>query len=260
MRLAAVGTASLLLLLAAAATAGAVTFEVINNATTTPGGLRFDRDYGVSYAAQVLSDASSFIWEVFNQTSPADRRPVDHVTLVVNAMDGIAYTDGTTIVLNAGYVNNYTGDVKTEVRRLPTYRTSTMPSYNPSMTSVRACVRAGNRGAVPRVGTRVAVGAAGLRRVLVGLRGDRRLRPAAGRLRAGALGAARAGERLGERVRRHGEVPGLLRLAPAGLRGLAQRQADQRLQRRLLRADPGEVRAGAVAGVQGQIRGPSVTE
>jgi opacity protein-like surface antigen len=122
MKLAAVGAASLLLLLAAAATAGAVTFEVINNATTTPGGQRFDRDYGVSYAAQVLSDASCFIWAVFNQKSPADRRPVDHVTLVVNAVDGIAYTAGSTIVLNAGYVNNYTGDVKTEVR-LPSVHT-----------------------------------------------------------------------------------------------------------------------------------------
>ncbi|CAD6213033.1 unnamed protein product [Miscanthus lutarioriparius] len=33
-------------------------------------------------------------------------------------MDGIAYTAGSTIVLNAGYVNNYTGDVKTEVTRV----------------------------------------------------------------------------------------------------------------------------------------------
>ena len=43
-----------------------------NLATTTPSGQHFDRDYGVSYAAQVLSDASCFIWAVFNQTSPAD--------------------------------------------------------------------------------------------------------------------------------------------------------------------------------------------
>lgn len=117
MKLAAMGIASLLLFLAAAAvTAGAVTFEALNNATTTPGGQRFDRDYGVSYAAQVLSDAAFFTWAVFNQTSPADRAPVDTVTLVVNATDGIAYTDGSTIVLNAGYVNNYTGDLRTEVQ------------------------------------------------------------------------------------------------------------------------------------------------
>jgi hypothetical protein len=121
---------------------------------------------------------------------------------------------------------------------------------------IRAC--AGDRGAVPRDGARVAVGAPGLRRALVGLRRDRRLRPAAGGLRAGALGAARPGEQLGQRLRRHGQVPGLLRLAPPGVRRAAQRQAQERLQRRLLRADHGEVRARAVAGVQGQIR-PSLT-
>ncbi|KAK8444836.1 hypothetical protein SEVIR_9G208255v4 [Setaria viridis] len=108
------------LLLAVAATGGAaVTFQVTNNASTTPGGQRFDRDYGAGYAARVLSDASRFTWAVFNQTSPAERRPgVDTVALVVNAAtdDGaIAYTDGSTIVLGAGYVLNYTGDVRAEV-------------------------------------------------------------------------------------------------------------------------------------------------
>ncbi|KAJ1295021.1 hypothetical protein BS78_01G191300 [Paspalum vaginatum] len=116
MKPAATGIASLLfLLLAAAATAGAVTFEVANNATATPGGQRFDRDYGLDHAAHVLADASFFTWAVFNQTSPAERRPVDRVTFVVTATDGIAYTDGSTVVLNAGYVNNYTGDVRAEV-------------------------------------------------------------------------------------------------------------------------------------------------
>ncbi|KAL6883494.1 hypothetical protein ACP4OV_010908 [Aristida adscensionis] len=78
--------------------------------------LRFDRDYGAGRAAQVLSDASCFAWAVFNQTSPAERRPVAAVALVVNDTDGIAYTDGSTIVLSAGYVGNYTaGDLAAEV-------------------------------------------------------------------------------------------------------------------------------------------------
>lgn len=133
------GIASLLLLLLLVATAGAVTFEAINNASTTPGGQRFDRSYGVGYAAQVLSDASCFAWAVFNQTSPADRRPVDRVTLVVNAMDGIAYTEGSTIVLNAGYVNNYTGDVKTEVRTTIVLSAG-RPATSTTTTSVRVQV------------------------------------------------------------------------------------------------------------------------
>ena len=189
-------------------------------------------------------------------TSTVGRRPVGHVTLVVNAMDGIAYTAGSTIMLNAGYVNDYTGDVKTEVQ-LPTICSSTRAHVWLlfPVTSVRACAHACVQVTGVLYHETVHVWQWGL----VDLRGDRRLHPATGRIRAGALGAARAGEQLGQRLRRHGEVPGLLRLAPAGLRRGAQRQADERVQRRLLRADPGQVRAGAVAGVQGQIR-PSVTE
>ncbi|TVT97544.1 hypothetical protein EJB05_57207, partial [Eragrostis curvula] len=114
MKLAVAAVASLLLAVAAA-TASAVTFDVKNNATATLGGERFDLDYGLDYAGQVLSAAAFFTWGVFNQTCPADRRPNDRVSLVVTDADGIAFTDGSTIVLNAGYVYNYTGDVKTEV-------------------------------------------------------------------------------------------------------------------------------------------------
>jgi len=209
-----------------------------NLATTTPSGQHFDRDYGVSYAAQVLSDASCFIWLVFNQTSPADRRPVDHVTLVVNAVDGIAYTAGSTIVLNAGYVNNYTGDVKTEVQ-LPTINLFFHPCTR--VASFFRGIRAYAHACVQVTGVLYHETVHVWQWGLVDLRGDRRLHPATGRIRAGALGAARAGEQLGQRLRRHGEVPGLLRLAPAGLRRGAQRQAEERVQRRLLRADPGEV-------------------
>jgi hypothetical protein len=115
----AAAVASLLLAVAVTPVAAAVTFQVTNNASTTPGGERFDRDYGAGYAAQILSDASSFTWSVFNQTDPAERRPgVDTVALVVATTDddgAVAYTEGTTIVLSAGYVLNYTGDVMAEV-------------------------------------------------------------------------------------------------------------------------------------------------
>jgi hypothetical protein len=154
-------------------------------------GERFDREYGLDYAGHFLSEAAAFTWAVFNQTSLAERRPVDRVGLLVND------TDDSTIVLNAGYVNNYT---------------------------------AGDRHTVPRVGARVAVGPAGLRRALVGVRGDRRLRAPQRRLRASALGEAGAGEQLGQGVRRDSEVPGLLRWAVPRVRRDAQRQAQGRVQ------------------------------
>nr|TKV93165.1 hypothetical protein SEVIR_9G207901v2 [Setaria viridis] len=108
MKLHAVAIASLL---AVAATAGAVTFDVKNEAASTPGGQRFDRNYGADYARQVLSDASTFTWSVFNQLNPADRRPADGDTVLLAVRDtgGIASTRGSTIELSARYVDGITG-------------------------------------------------------------------------------------------------------------------------------------------------------
>ncbi|KAK1695018.1 hypothetical protein QYE76_011720 [Lolium multiflorum] len=108
--------ASILLAFLVAGTAGAVTFEATNNASTTPGGQRFDREYGVGNATRVLSEASSFIWKVFNQTE-ADRRPVDNVALAVvdDTFGGVASTSGSAIELSQRYVGGYTGDLQTEL-------------------------------------------------------------------------------------------------------------------------------------------------
>ncbi|TVU32222.1 hypothetical protein EJB05_23944, partial [Eragrostis curvula] len=101
-----------------------------------------------------------------------------------------------------------------------------------------ACVhRAGDLGAVTRVGARVAVGAAGLRRALVDLRGDCGLRAPQGRARAGAPGAAGAGQLLGQGLRRHGEVPldYCDSLSPGFVAVLkAQCQAQGRVQQQLI--------------------------
>ena len=85
--------ASLLLALAATTTAGAVTFNATNTASGTAGGQRFDQAVGLAYASQVLSNASTFIWSAFNQTSAADRKAVGAVTLVVADVGGaVAFT------------------------------------------------------------------------------------------------------------------------------------------------------------------------
>uniref|UniRef100_A0A0E0M939 Basic secretory protease n=1 Tax=Oryza punctata TaxID=4537 RepID=A0A0E0M939_ORYPU len=108
--------AALLLAVTASSTAGAVTYEVNNEAASTAGGQRFDREYGADYAKQVLADASSFTWNIFNQPSAADRSPVDTVVLAVRDVDGIASTLGNTITLGAGYVAGITGnDFNTQV-------------------------------------------------------------------------------------------------------------------------------------------------
>lgn len=103
------------LLLSLAMTTSAVTFNASNTAYNTIGGLRFDVAVGLDYADLVLSNASSFIWSTFNQTCPADRKPVDAITLVVADVGGAAFTSNDNITLSAQYVGNYSGDVKTEV-------------------------------------------------------------------------------------------------------------------------------------------------
>ena len=108
--------ASLLALAAAASAAGAVTFDATNTASSTPGGRRFDQAVGLGYAKRVLSDASTFIWSTFNQRSAAGRKPVDAVTLVVEDIDGVAFTSANGIHLSARYVGGYSsGDVRAEV-------------------------------------------------------------------------------------------------------------------------------------------------
>ncbi|CAL4925632.1 unnamed protein product [Urochloa decumbens] len=106
---------SILVVVLMAATSGAVTFDATNSVPGTDGGARFDRDVGVDYAKQVLSDASSFIWGTFNQPNPDDRKPVDSVTLaVVDSISAPAQTSGNAISLSAQYVAGYSGDVKAE--------------------------------------------------------------------------------------------------------------------------------------------------
>lgn len=87
--------ASSVLLAMAATSAGAVTFDATDSVPSTAGGARFDQDVGVDYAKQVLSDASSFIWDTFNQPNPEDRKPVDSV-VVLTVVDSIVFS-GTSV-------------------------------------------------------------------------------------------------------------------------------------------------------------------
>ncbi|KAK1695017.1 hypothetical protein QYE76_011714 [Lolium multiflorum] len=122
----AVAAAAPLLFLALAATADAVTFNATNTVPNSAGGKRFDREFGgVTYAKQVLSEASSFIWTTFKQPDPADRRQYDSVSLTV--VDNISYagaTRGNAIQVGAKYVAGINSGVKEEVRGLLYHETT----------------------------------------------------------------------------------------------------------------------------------------
>ncbi|KAG1355181.1 hypothetical protein COCNU_07G012930 [Cocos nucifera] len=105
------------LLVASAAfnAAGAVEYEVTNNAVGTEGGNVFDRELGVEYSKQVLADASAFAWTTFQQYSETDRRNVQLITLSIenlNQDNVVAVTSQDHIRYNAKYITGSGNDLK----------------------------------------------------------------------------------------------------------------------------------------------------
>ncbi|CAK7330011.1 unnamed protein product [Dovyalis caffra] len=90
-------------------------YTVTNNAIATAGGARFTSDIGVDYSKQILACAAAFIWRIFQQTNPADRKNVQRVDLFIEDMDGVAYADNNEIHVSSNYMGNYTGDLKREI-------------------------------------------------------------------------------------------------------------------------------------------------
>ncbi|XP_054785439.1 uncharacterized protein LOC129291974 [Prosopis cineraria] len=94
----------------------AVEYTVINTALAMAGGVRFNNETGTDYARQTLDAATQFIWGIFQQQNNAsDRKDVQKVRLIVEDINGVAYTSKDEIHLSARYVGNYSGDVRREV-------------------------------------------------------------------------------------------------------------------------------------------------
>ncbi|RDX86273.1 hypothetical protein CR513_32409, partial [Mucuna pruriens] len=93
----------------------AVRFSVTNNALSTPGGVTFRGKIGETYALGTLISASRSTLRIFQQLNLADRKNVQNVSLLVDDMDGVAYTSNDEIHLSARYVNGYNGDVRREI-------------------------------------------------------------------------------------------------------------------------------------------------
>ncbi|KAF8404944.1 hypothetical protein HHK36_009839 [Tetracentron sinense] len=93
----------------------AVEYVVVNNAEGTPGGTRFTNEIGADYSRQTMVSASEFIWQTFKQTTEADRKNVQRVTVIIETMDGVAYASNNEIHVSANYIEGYNGDVKREI-------------------------------------------------------------------------------------------------------------------------------------------------
>ncbi|KAL2254600.1 uncharacterized protein LOC105169499 [Sesamum indicum] len=105
---------SALAILSAMEGSSAVEYSVTNTAANTPLGARFDTDIGAQYTREAMNAATTFIWGIFQQNNPSDRKSVERVSLFIDDMDGVAYASNNEIHVSARYIQGYTGDVKTE--------------------------------------------------------------------------------------------------------------------------------------------------
>ncbi|XP_059652952.1 uncharacterized protein LOC132300042 [Cornus florida] len=108
-----------LLTLAALQAINAVEYEVTNAVPTTPGGIIFTNEIGLDYTRQTLPSATAFIWNLFQQTTEADRKSVQRVSLFIDELDppyagaaAIAYNNK--INVSAVYIQGFSGDRKRE--------------------------------------------------------------------------------------------------------------------------------------------------
>ncbi|PWA36782.1 hypothetical protein CTI12_AA596560 [Artemisia annua] len=108
---------SFLAILATLHVTAAVDYTITNTAADTPGGVRFNNDIGVQYTTQILSSATSFIWSTFQQNTDSDRKNVAQVSVFIDNMDGIAYTNPSSneIHVGANYIQGITGDIKNDI-------------------------------------------------------------------------------------------------------------------------------------------------
>lgn len=105
---------SSLLLLPALHSIHAVEYVVTNLAETTPGGMIFNNELGVDYTKQTMASATEFIWNLFRQTTDADRRNVDKVSLFIDDRNdnAIAYAINNEIHFGDNYIEGIRGDIK----------------------------------------------------------------------------------------------------------------------------------------------------
>lgn len=106
---------SSLVILAALTGIHGVEYVVTVNTGNSTGGVRFYNDIGMEYSMKTLVCATEFIWGLFQQNNPADRKDVQKVSLVIENTDGIAYAENGEIHVNANYIGNFSGDVKREL-------------------------------------------------------------------------------------------------------------------------------------------------
>ncbi|PRQ21915.1 hypothetical protein RchiOBHm_Chr6g0244521 [Rosa chinensis] len=97
-----------LLALAAVHETQAIEYIVENRALNTAGGVRFRDELGVDYTKQRMRDATDFIWNLFKETTAAERRDTPRISLFVEDIEGIAVSSSDIIHFSAKYIEGLT--------------------------------------------------------------------------------------------------------------------------------------------------------
>ncbi|KAL3814278.1 hypothetical protein ACJIZ3_015546 [Penstemon smallii] len=83
-------------------------YNIINNVPNIPGGARFDQEIGVPYTLNLMETINQFIYEIFEQPGPSDRRPVPILTVYISDfIDAAGYTNGPNINISAPVIENF---------------------------------------------------------------------------------------------------------------------------------------------------------
>ncbi|KAK1559856.1 hypothetical protein EZV62_011216 [Acer yangbiense] len=91
----------------------AVEYLVINNATTTRGGIRFTNELGADYTKDRMAAASEFIWRILQQNTPEERINRPQVIFFVDQESQyIAYVINNEVHFHDDYIENIKGDIK----------------------------------------------------------------------------------------------------------------------------------------------------
>ncbi|CAH1452815.1 unnamed protein product [Lactuca virosa] len=98
----------------------AVNYQVTNDASNTPGGIRFTNEIGIPYTKQLMRTINNYVWTtILQQSDPADRKHVPTMTIYIveyKGAEAIAYGDN--INVSSVYLEGYEGDLKWEFTSL----------------------------------------------------------------------------------------------------------------------------------------------
>ncbi|KAM0031675.1 hypothetical protein Hdeb2414_s0017g00511641 [Helianthus debilis subsp. tardiflorus] len=93
----------------------AINYNVINLSPNTPGGIRFTKEIGIPFTKKIMRTINDFIWStLFQQNTPADRKPLDCVNVYIVEFDGAEGIQWGSYNINVSsiFLKGYEGDLK----------------------------------------------------------------------------------------------------------------------------------------------------